>query len=332
MCIRDRPLGARALDRADRGDDRGRAAGEDLGQGAVLRVALPLVDGDAALLRPVTEVTGDGQEGVPGDTLQDGAGEGRGDDLVAVHEVQVHAAEFLDPLALHRVQVADLGTALGRRLRLGEQGRGVVAAGLGVTHAAGHGTDVVLGDPDGHRLHATGEVGAGRGGDDHEQVLAGGLHAQADLRGEHERPQVEGLLAAVRRHPCLVLPHQRVARLDEGLDRQFGHAEPAGGRLEAGGVLLRTEGGDRPVGLTVGLQALEDLLRVVQDHGRRVEGDRRVRHELAVVPAAALGPLDRHHVVGEVAAEPGVGQDRLAVCGGERAGGRLELDRGRRHE
>jgi hypothetical protein len=107
---------------------------------------------------------------------------------------------------------------------------------------------------------------------------------------------------------------------------------PAGRALEAEGVLLGAEGGDGPVGLAVRLEALEDLLRVVQDHGGRIEGERRVRHELAVVPAAALGPLDRHHVVGEVAAEPRVGQDRVALRGGERAGGGLELDRGRRHE
>ena len=116
------------------------------------------------------------------------------------------------------------------------------------------------------------------------------------------------------------------------LDRQLGHRQPAGGGLEALGVRLGPEGGDRAVGLAVGLETLEDLLRVVQDLGRRVERERRVRDELGVVPAAALGPLDGHHVVGEVAAEPGVGQDRLPLRVGQRVRGGLELDRGRRHE
>jgi hypothetical protein len=177
-----------------------------------------------------------------------------------------------------------------------------------------------------------GEVGAGRGGDDEEQVLVGRLHAEAHLGRDHEGAQVEGLLAAVRGHPVLVLADQCVAGLDERLDRQLGHGEAAGGALEALGVLVRAEGGHGAVGAAVGLEALEDLLGVVQDVGRRVERDRRVRDELAVVPAAALGPLDGHHVVGEVAAEAGVRQDRRALGVGERAGGGLELDRGRRHE
>jgi len=111
-----------------------------------------------------------------------------------------------------------------------------------------------------------------------------------------------------------------------------GKYAPAGGGLEALGVLVGAERRDGAVGPAVGLEALEDLLRVVQGHVRRVERDRRVRNELTVVPAATLRPLDRHHVVGEVAAEPGVRQDRVALGVGERTGGGLELDRGRRHE
>lgn len=95
------------------------------------------------------------------------AREGRGDDLLravllGVHEVEVHAAELLDPLVLDRVEVGDLGAAVGGGLGLGEEGSGVVAAGLGVAHAAGDGADAVLREPDGDRLHAAGEVGAER--------------------------------------------------------------------------------------------------------------------------------------------------------------------------
>src|SRR5690606_36717406 len=157
------PLGTGPLDGADGGDDGGGAAGEDLGEGAVLRVALPLVDGDPLLDGLVAQVAGDAQQGVTGDALQDGPGEGGRDDPVAVDEVQVHAAQFLDPGVLHGVEVADLVAALGGGLGLGEQGGRVVAAGLGVAHAAGDGADPVLGDPDGHRLDAAREVGAGRG-------------------------------------------------------------------------------------------------------------------------------------------------------------------------
>jgi hypothetical protein len=61
--------------------------------------------------------------------------------------------------------------------------------------------------------------------------------------------------------------------------------------------------------MPVRLHPLEDLLRVVQDGGSRVHQDRAVRNDLAVMPADALGPGDRHHVVGEVLAEPGGSED-----------------------
>lgn len=320
------------LDQADRGDDRGRAAGEDLGERAVLGIGLPLVDGDATLLGLVTEILGELQKRVTGDAREQGAGELGGHDAVPVHEVQVHAAQFLDPLVLHGVEVGDLVAALRGGLGLGEQGRSVVAAGLGVAHAAGDGTHAVLGQPDGDRLDAAGEVGTGGRCDDDEEVLVGRAHAQADLGRDHERAQVQRLLAAVRRHPGAVLLDQRVTGRDEGLDRQLRHRQTAGRPLEALGVGLRAEGHDGAVGAAVGLEALEDLLRVVQRHIGRIDRQRRVRDELCVVPATPLRPLDRHHVVGEVSAESGADQDRLALRVGQRVRGGLELDRGRRHE
>src|SRR5690606_25642013 len=132
-------------------------------------------DGDPLLDGLVAQVAGDAQQGVTGDALQDGPGEGGRDDPVAVDEVQVHAAQFLDPGVLHGVEVADLVAALGGGLGLGQQGGGVVAAGRGVAQAAGGGADPDLGDPGGHRLDSAREVGAGRGGDDQEQVLVGRL-------------------------------------------------------------------------------------------------------------------------------------------------------------
>ena len=61
--------------------------------------------------------------------------------------------------------------------------------------------------------------------------------------------------------------------------------------------------------MPVGLHALEDLLRVVQDRSGRVERQRPVRRDARVVPALGGRPLDREHVVGEVDPEAGVGQD-----------------------
>ena len=61
--------------------------------------------------------------------------------------------------------------------------------------------------------------------------------------------------------------------------------------------------------MPVGLHALEDLLRVVQHRGRRVQRERAVGLDPGVVPARVGGPLDGEHVVGEVDAEARVSED-----------------------
>ena len=70
----------------------------------------------------------------------------------------------------------------------------------------------------------------------------------------------------------------------------------------------------------VGLQPLEDLLPVVQHHRGRVERERAVGHHRRVVPPRVRRPADRHHVVGEMPAESGVGQDLAAPLVGVGAG------------
>src|SRR5690606_21088049 len=67
----------------------------------------------------------------------------------------------------------------------------------------------------------------------------------------------------------------------------------------------------------------EQLLRVVEDSGRRIEGERTVRLEPRVVPAAPLGPLDADHVVGEDLPEAGARQYPLTL--GRGPGVRVEL-------
>ena len=94
---------------------------------------------------------------------------------------------------------------------------------------------------------------------------------------------------------------------------QLRQGQAAGAAGEPGGVLVGPEGPDRAVGVPVGLHALEDLLRVVQDRGRRLERDGPVCRDAGVVPAPVGGPRGQHHVVGEGLAEAGVGEDRLAL-------------------
>ena len=66
---------------------------------------------------------------------------------VVEHEEDVHAAQFLDPAALDRVEEHDLVAAVPGRLGLGEQAGGIVAAALGGAGAARRGARVVLARP-----------------------------------------------------------------------------------------------------------------------------------------------------------------------------------------
>jgi len=92
------------------------------------------------------------------------------------------------------------------------------------------------------------------------------------------------------------------------------------------GVGIDAEQRHTAVGQAVRLQPFEDLLRVVQYGGRWVHGYRGARLHARVVPAFALGVLDRHHVVGEHPAEAGIGQERFALGPGDRRWVRVDLE------
>jgi hypothetical protein len=107
---------------------------------------------------------------------------------------------LLDPAALDRVEPDHLVAALLRRLALGEQAAGVVTGALGLAGPADRGADVLVRQPHRHRLHLTREERRDREGDEQEEVLVGGTHADLRLGCDHERPQVEALPVG-RRHP-----------------------------------------------------------------------------------------------------------------------------------
>src|SRR6478735_159895 len=155
---RARHLAAGPVQAADRGDDRGGAAGEDLRDPAAGDAVAPLVDGELPLLDLMAELAGELYDRRAGDALEDRAGLGRDDVPVVVHEVHVHAAELLDVLALLAVEEDDLVAAVRAGLLLRDERRRVVAAGLRRTHAAAAGPGVLLGQPQRDRLQAALEV------------------------------------------------------------------------------------------------------------------------------------------------------------------------------
>src|SRR6266567_5965971 len=149
LAVTDRPASGRALDLRDRGDDRGGAAREHLGNLAGLAPRPPLLHRDRALAGRDAQVRRQREHRVPGDPGQQRAGQRwRLDPRVlasAVDEEQVHPAHLLDPAVLDRIEPDDLVTAVVDGLLLAEEGRGVVAAGLRLTRPARRGPGVALG-------------------------------------------------------------------------------------------------------------------------------------------------------------------------------------------
>jgi hypothetical protein len=75
----------------------------------------------------------------------------------------------------------------------------------------------------------------------------------------------------------------------------------------------------------------------MQHRAGRIERDRLARADDRIVPPAAIGPLDRHHVVGKRRAETGVAQNvgPLLEAGGAWVRGSREFQRKvgeRRHD
>ncbi len=91
--------------------------------------------------------------------------------------------------------------------------------------------------------------------------------------------------------------------LDEQLFGQMRHGEPRRALVEARGIGLGAEARDAAVGQLVGLEALEDFLRIMEHRRRRIERDRLARTQYRIVPALTLGVADRHHMIGEQRAE-----------------------------
>ena len=303
---REASLGARH--RADRRHHRRGAARERLDQPSACRFGAPLVDRVALFAHLDALRACKRQDRVAGDAGQDRAGQrGRRHAAVVEHEEDVHAAQFLDPAALGRVEEDHLVAAVADRLGLREQAGRIVAAALGGAGAALRGAGVLLADPDRHGRRAALEIRADRRGEHHVEIFRRRLHAEKHFGREHERAQVQRTAVAVG-DPVGVGLHQPLDRFDEQVFGKFGHRQTPRRILEAARVSLGTEQRGAAVGESIRLHPLEDLLRVMQHRRRRIDRQRRARGDPRVVPALGVAIADHRHVIGEDAPESGIDQ------------------------
>ena len=310
----------------DGGDDRGRPACEHLGDGPRADARHQVVEGDPLLGHVHAVVAQQAQDRAARAPLQDDAGQLRGPHAPVGHDDEhVHPTQLLEVLLLVGVQEAHLGEAPPLRLDLGEQRRRVVAARLRAPGAPRARPVVPAHHPDRHAGETAREVRAGRRPDDVVVDDACGVDAHELLRGEHEGAQVEGGPVHAG-HPLLVGAHVVHQGRHEVPAVDLGQGEAVGRVVDAGGVVARAEGPDGPVGVPVGLDALEHRLAVVEHRGPRGQGQRPVGHDPAVLPPPVPGPPHVGHVVGEFAPEGQLPHDVgvLLLRGGGRVGGQRE--------
>ena len=135
------------------------------------------------------------------------------------------------------------------------------------------------------------------------------MNAQGDLGGDHKRAQVQRCFPAGFWYPVLIHLHQLAQGLNEIFLRKLGHSQALSRIDKALRIVVRTEGSDRTIRLTVGLDAFKDCLPIMEYVAGRFHGHRSVRAHLSIVPALFFGPVNGDHVVRKVLAKAGVGED-----------------------
>ena len=133
--------------------------------------------------------------------------------------------------------------------------------------------------------------------------------------GKDEGPDVEAG-ARLGGHPVLIGLDQGLEGLEVYVLGHGGDAQFLGGADHAADILVRTEELDFALRGAVGLEALEDLLGVVEHHGAGLQLQGAVGDDAGVVPAHALGVVHEEHMVGEIGPEGDAVHRGLLLRGG----------------
>ena len=183
-------------------------------------------------------------------------------------------------------------------LLLGNQGSGIVTAGLCKAHTAADSADVLVLDPDADRCQTAFVVSAGGGQDDHEQVGLGRCNTQELIGCDDERTDIQGGTGLCG-DPVTVHINNGSDSLHEILNGNLGNDQTVVGIVGALDIHVGTEQENVAVGTLVSLQTFEHFLTIVVNHGGGGEGNVVERLNTGIVPALALGVVHNEHVVRE---------------------------------
>ncbi len=215
---------------------------------------------------------------------------------ILFHEQDVGATGLLDIGAGLGVEIQVLGIALAMGLHRGLKGHGVVQAGLDVAGAVRCST-VILGNAQLDGLEAALKVRTDRGHENAERVLRSGSHADHVTGADHKRTHVQGRAGTEGRNPGGVGRNDLLDGLNELVLGKRGHLEALGRVIHTLSVHVGTEADDAAVLGGVGLQALKDLLAVMEDTAALGDMQGVVGGQAALVPLAIL-PMSLVAVIG----------------------------------
>jgi len=214
-----------------------------------------------------------------------------------------------------------LVAATGLGIDLGTQRSCVIATALRLTGAAGGRSSLATLDEEPQRLHPADKVSAnGRTNNGKQHGTCRGKTEEI-LVGDHERPQVEGLLSTLTglRDPTGVDLNQAHTSSNEVFDSQRWQGETLGRPNKTLTVLIRAEEPDRTVSVAVSLQALENLLGIMQHSAARIDIKSLVVDHGVVSPAFTGLPGSNSHVVGKDRTKSWIGMfQRDPLVGGPR--------------
>ena len=178
-------------------------------------------------------------------------------------------------------------------VHIGMQTHRIVESGLDVTRTV-RCRAVVFAHAERGRLCAALEVRTHRRRKQPELVFIRRLHADHRTAREHIGAQIQRSAAAIGRNPVRICLDDRIHRFQKSLLRERRHLQIARRIRHALRIHVRAEGHNAAVLGAVCLEALKDLLAVLQDARALRNAHGRIRRETSLIPRAVL-------IVGNVA-------------------------------
>ena len=189
------------------------------------------------------------------------------------------------------------GNRYYRRIKYGEDG---MAHGDARCHDCGADVLVLHVDLDG--IQPLGIVGAHGTDDDDVLAVVGAVYTQSGVQADHKGTDVQGGILLVGDPVPLQLDQLRDAGQGQILG-DLGQGDTLSRVVHPADIVHGAEQLDGAVIGAVGLQALKDLLGVVEHLGRRIDLEGSIGDDAGVVPALAGVIVHDEHMIGHALAE-----------------------------